>query len=61
MPSYTMALIEKLKPRLIEQAISMRKSGSSFDAVSRMLTAESGIEVGREMVRKFMSDHEVTK
>ncbi len=51
-----MSMIAKFKPKLIEQALAMRATGSSFDAISRMLSAEAGVDVGREAVRKFLAD-----
>lgn len=50
----SMSLIEKLRPKLIDQALAMRNTGSSYDAISRMLSAQSGVDVGREAVRKFL-------
>lgn len=48
-----MALIAKLKPNLVTRAVAMRENGASHDAIARMLSDESGIEVGRESVRKW--------
>ena len=49
----TMSIIGKLRPRLLGKAKTMRRKGASYDEISRMLTAESGIAVGRETVRQF--------
>ena len=49
----TMTLIAALKPRLIDKAVALREDGSSYDAISLVLTWESSYPVGREVVRRW--------
>jgi intein-encoded DNA endonuclease-like protein len=54
----SLTVIEKLRPKLIERVLEMRASGASYDAISRMVFAESGVEIGREGVRQFILSRE---
>lgn len=54
----SMSMIEKFKPHLIKKALTMRESGASHEAIARMMSDESGVEVGRESVRKWFKGRE---
>jgi hypothetical protein len=54
----SLTVVEKLRPDLITKALEMRANGSSYDAISRMVFAQSGVEIGREGVRQFILSRE---
>lgn len=53
-------IIETLRPELTEKAQKMRNKGASFDAIARMLCNETGMEVGRETVRRYFAPDKVS-
>jgi len=49
-------MIEKLYPDLMKQVTKMHKDGKSWDAISRIVTDEVGIDVSREVLRRWHND-----
>lgn len=53
-------IIGKLRPDLITEAERMRAKNKSFDVIARMLCNETGMEVGRETVRRYFAADKVS-
>ena len=59
--SNTMETLKILRPEVLTKAQKLRNKGASFDAISRMVSDESGVSVSREMVRKYFAPDKEAK
>ncbi len=59
MPPNTLRVVLHYQPDLIARIDERRRKGESIDAITRWLCAQTGQGIGRESVRKWLSEREL--